>query len=333
MLNWLQKLARPAGSFLGNKIIAFRGIGLDRAENALMNGFKQNQFLTTSEERAVFYAHFKTGDAPGVIFECIIDSSKSHVDMNDTTTEQQTEAYDAVKGAAYEISDLLSREGIDISEYDLEYFIGSHVGSDIGGYYDQQFDYPSLWMFISEKTKINPSEVQNFVSPGTYGGWITLDNRGIFGIDADVSSQQLQYAGFVTSENIIAVYLHTSLLSSLGWQWETYPNGNPSKGINDNVSIIPAQIEEFLSELEDQSLSCKDDEVCGYIHDLISEIKENTSYDSQMSYPITMSGSVFNKICTEEPLTVEDFENQEGFIRFELPAERMRILYAIRKGF
>lgn len=339
-MTWLQKIARPAGSFLGNKIIAFRSIGLDRAEEALMNGFKRNQFLTTTEERAVFYAHFKSGGSyPGVIFECALDSSRSQADMNDSTTEQQTVAYEAVQSASYEISDLLNRVNIDISAIDLEGFIGSQIGPDIGGYYDQHFGSPSLWMFVAKESKINPSEVQNIVSPGRYGGWITLDNRGVFGIDADISSEQLQYASFITPENITAAYLHTSLVSSLGWPWETYPNGGPVNGMNDHVSIIPAQIEDFILALENQFAICQNEDLCGYIEDLKSEILENTDYDSQLSNPVLMPGAVFDKLVESgdqgqmtEQLTVEDFEAQAGFVRFELPAERVRILYAIRKG-
>jgi len=331
-MNWLQKIARPADAFLGDKIIAFRSVDIDRSEDALLNGFKKNQFLTTDQERAMFYAHFTSWKYPGIIFECSIDSSRSYTDMNDATTEQQQEAYETVTGVAYEISDLLSRQNIDIPEYELEHFIGNQMGSDIGGYYDNYSGTSSLWIFVSQKSDINPSEVQSIVPPGRYGGWITLDNRGVFGIDADVSSLQLQYSNFVTPQNIIAAYIHTSLLSLLGWNWKTYPNGSPENGMNDNVSIIPGNLEGFLEEIERQSEICQDEEVCSYMEDLLSEIEENTGYDSEMNSSIIIPGAVFAKLRSKEPLKVEDFESSEGFVRFELPAERMRVLYAIRKG-
>lgn len=332
-MNWLYKIARPQHGFLGNASVAFRTVDLSRAESVLNTGFQNNQFFATSEDRAVFYANFTSEPCPGAIFECLIDASRSHADMNDSTPEQQQEAYQNIQSAASEVYEYLRNAGIEnIEVYEIEQLIGSQAASDIGGYYDGP-ESSSLWLFVSERTGMSPSEIPNIVSPGTYGGFFTLDNRGVFGIGTDISSEQLQHSAVVPPENIQAVYLHTSLLSNLGWNWETSPNGNIADGMNDYVSVIPAQMEELDEAIREQlSVAAQDSGLSGYLYDLLQDFEENMSGYEDQHGSTMMPGIVYRKLRSNDPLTEEDFSVQHGFVRFELPANRMRVLYAIRKG-
>lgn len=333
MNSWLQKLARPQYGFLGEETTVFRTVDLTRAEEVLRIGFKDNQFFATSEDRAVFYANFTAEQYPGAIFECVIDTSRSHADMNDATSEQQQESYEGIRSAADEVYNYLTRDGIgDIEIYEIEHFIGAQAGSDIGGYYDGEQE-ASFWLFVSERTGLSPAEVSNIVPPGSYGGFFMLDNRGIFGVDADLPSGQLQHRYFVPPRNIKAVYLHTSLFVDLGWKWNSYNSGIPVDGIGDYVSIIPAQMEELHQEAENQlNRAAPDSELSDQLHDLVEEFEENMSHYEDQHGSMTISGNVYRKLYGNQPLVEEDFNSNHGFVRFELPADRVRALYAIRKG-
>ncbi len=332
-MNWLQKIARPQHGFLGEESIAFRTVDLSRAEEVLNIGFKDNQFFATSEERAVFYANFTSQECPGAIFECLIDSSRSHADMNDSTPEQQEEAYRGIQNAAGEIHEYLWNANIrNIDGHEIERLIGQHAATEIGGYYDGNSE-KSLWLFISENTELSPAEASGIVPPGGYGGFFTLDNRGVFGIDTDIPSEQLQHNYMVPPENIKAVYLHTSLLSDLGWGWETHPNGNIANGMSDYMSVIPAQMQELSQEAEMQmSQAIPDSDISGHLYDLLQDFEENMSDYEDSHGSVVMSGTVYRKLMANDTLSAEDFETPHGFVRFELPSNRMRVLYAIRRG-
>lgn len=323
---WTYRFGRGQWDFLGDKMRAYRAIDLSRVEQALTNGFPADQFFTPDIDRAIFYSNFNSDEVPGAIFDCYLDTSRSWADMNDATNEEADEAYQAVRSALYEIQRDLQAANIQIMDHDLESFIGQQVGADIGGYYEGQ-NLASLWLFIAEEAGITPHEAREIVSPGFYGGFITLDDRGVFGIDADIPSGQMSYSAAVPPQNIISIHLHSSLIEPLGW--------NLPIDFGNNVSVIPAQLDELKQSVVDQLAAMDydmyDSELYDYLKRLDEEFEEEMGHYEDERGKVNIPGNIYRKLLSGEDITEDDLDVSDGFIRFDMPEGRMKVLYVIRK--
>jgi len=323
-MNWLEKLARPQHGLLGNEVVAYRSVDLSRAEDVLKNGFSPesgHRYFTTDPDRAVFYANFTSEAYPGAIFECIIDSSRIEADMNDTSEEQQKDATNSLSISAYEIQSNLKANGIKVEYYDIENFLGSNVGGDIGGYYDEQF-HPSIWMAISEITGQSVQEIRNAIPQGSYGN-ITIDSRGVAGW-TEIEGSQMRHPYEVPVENISTVYLHSDLANMVKMQYESFSNGMPQDGFQDYVNVIPYQRGEFQKNIADQLNEETNEDLINELQSLSQQLDDDEAI---------IDGPMYRKLHAEEFLTTEDFETKVGgFVPFKLPEQRMNALLAIRKG-
>ena len=327
-MNWLQKISTQ---WLGDKQIAFRSINLARVEQVMRNGFKPGEHFTPVEERAVFYANFNRDHQPGAIFECYVDSSRSAADMNDATQDESNQAYNAIRSAVYDIVSSVKSHGYDLDPINLESFIGYQVGEGIAGHYDKQ--PASLWLFISQELNITPFQARDLVSPGVYGDFITLDNRGVFGSGVDVPSGQMTHAGAVLPEDIIAIYLHSSLLDQVGWKTDSQQT--VLWNINDYVSVIPAQIDELKEAIDEQLsqyLTKEEDDLYDELFSLSKELGEKQGAYEDMRETITISGHLYRKLMSGSELNFQDFNTTGKFIKFEYPKDQMKILFLVRKA-
>lgn len=331
-MNWLLKISRSQFDFLGEKVRAFRAVDLARAEGVLQQGFPDNQFFTTDSDRALFYASFHGSDVPGVIFECEIDSSRTGMDMNDASSEHSNSVFEDMKSAAYKIYKVLSQSDIEVDEREIEQYVGNAIG--VEGYYDSP-QANSLWLLVSQLGNVDIKTVRDILTPGYYSDLVYIDNRGVPGVAGDMG-QQMQYSYFVPPQNIKAVFLHTSLLGKM--PIERSPGGHPKNGWADVVSVIPAKIIDFAEIIEEQinnlynSGGFPDSELGEELNDLLKTLQEAISHGEAIG-EVTLSGDLYRKIENGRTLTEEDFSTpQEYFIRFELPANKMRVILFIRKA-
>lgn len=318
---WKYTFGRAEFDPLGASYVAFRAIDLGRVEQVLQSGFPSDQYFTTDPDRAVFYANFNSEAYPGAIFECKMDTSRGVEDINDSTDEQHNESYEEVRSAAYEIQSSLKAENINIGFNDIAHFIGQQVSE---GIYDGNFP-ASLWLFIAESAGITPFDAKNLVPTGYYGN-LYLDERGVFGIGDDVSSGQLVYSTPVPVRDIVAVYLHSSVVERMGWSYQ--------KSLSDYVSLIPGQMEDIKNAVDEQLSGLgeeyEDTELYDYLVRLSREIEEK-SYHGEYSDTLSLSGDIYRKLLRGDSITDIDLDTSGGFVRFEMPRNRIRILYVVRK--
>lgn len=329
-MTWLQnvvKVARPQHGLLGEEVIAYRSVDLSRAEEAIRQGFPNNQYFTTDEDRAVFYANFTGGHYPGAIFECTLDSSSLVADMNDATESESTQSYEDLKGATWDMLNNLQSAGIDLEMHQLEQYVGGTIGADIGGYYEQYNDAPSLWMFVAQETSLPVEQIREALPSGNYGE-IHVDNRGVLGW-TEVHSGQMTHGKSIPPEMIHRVYLHTELADMVGMKYNTHPNGTPEGGMQNYVNPIPYQAAEFVETLDIQISLAEEDRLDEDHIDELKSLRLSLFEDDDA----IIGGNIYRKLYADEPLMRSDFEAPAGgFVPFELPQNRMAAIMAIRKG-
>lgn len=335
-MNWLQKIARPQYAPLGEEVYGYRGEDIIYAEGIIRSGFKGPMsggeggfFYTTDLNRACLYASFN--GSTGTIFEFRVDSSRSMFDANDTTTEQFEEAVGKMQEAAWNIVKDVSHP--DITVLDMERYIGSMLGGEDMGY-NPVGHSGSVWAYISEQSRndISINQAREMVPPGYYTDAIVLDERGMFGLTDDNPTIQSFHSQQIPPGNFTAIYLPTHVLDKFNIPWEKHPSGVPQNGFQDTVAMIPGSgmQEDVTFALEDymESVS-EDDEVYEYLLDLQKEIKSFYEYQDDS---ITIDGHIFRKLQNRQTLTVDDFHKPpEGYVRFDLPAQKYKALLIIRK--
>jgi hypothetical protein len=319
-----KKIARPQYGFLGREFSAFRAVDLKRALDVLNNGFAANEFFATDINRAVFYGHFTQEKYPNIIFQCLLDSSRSAIDTNDADSSEGTgTSYDNIQQATFEIYRLV--KNYNIQESDIERFIGSQMGM---GY--DNVDAPSLWIYLNQLTNVPINEIKQSIPAGYYGSLI-LDNRGVFGVTDEIPEMQLQYSAPVPIENIEKVYIHSSILDAFRYNYPRYPNGNPI-GLPDEVSVIPAQVREFAQQIEEQMRQTSDEDLIEELESLLSRLGESMGRYEDETNSASMDGTIYRKLYQGLPLRLDDFQTTGGFVEFMMPQQRMQIILIIKKA-
>ena len=330
------RTARAPGEFLGETVTAYRSLGFEDAEGVVREGFtgprhQHGIYITTDRDRAAFYARFMGEYGHGVVFEVEMDASRTEVDPNDTIQEQNDALESGWGWAASQMEDRIrDAVGTDATEsYGLADMIQDWLS---GGDYAEQ--YHSVWQLIADNTDLDISAARQAVPSGRYGEFVLIDSRGMSGIDEDNPTLQMVYQKELPAERVKAAYLPTDILDAVGVKWEKYEGGTPKNGFGETVNIIPGgAVEDLIDEVEGQmkALGSEDDfDFDDELHDKLTNIRDHLYEAAQVEEGLYLNPIVFRKLNQKEKVKLSDFDYHGGYVRFNLPADKYKIIKILR---